>query len=196
MAQAASRRRQFFIKKEFQGKFILLYAMVIICLAGLITFQLFRSGQDVLTRNLYVSHLKVQSTGEILFGLLLKTNVFALLGIVLVVIILSFIVFSRLNAHFFRMEQRLEAMTQGDFSFSPQPASHFNEISRLISMVQSAQSDYRQRFEGMAAALERIEGGCHGKGDPALLGEGNDLLRKVLAGISLPEQHHGHPDDS
>jgi methyl-accepting chemotaxis protein len=190
MARAASRRRQFFVKKEFQGKFILLYAVVIIGLAGFITFMLFQNGQDVLTRNLYVSHLKVQSTGEILFGLLFKTNVFALLAIVLLVIVLSFIVFSRLNAHFFHMEQRLEAMAQGDFTSLPQPASHFNEISRLISMVQSAQTDYRQRFEGIAEALETIEGFCHGQGDPGLLIEGNEKLKMVLNGISLPDRHH------
>lgn len=187
MARPVSRRRQFFIKKEFQGKFILLYAVVIISLAGLIAFQLYRSGQNVLDQNLYISHVKIESTGDILFGLLLETNILAAFGIVLIVIILSFVVFSRLNTHFFRMEERLDAMAGGDFTTPSQPPSRFHEISRLISMVQGAQDDYRQRFGDIAEALNEIETGCGSLGDSASLERGKEKLRKILDKITLPE---------
>lgn len=187
MGRSENRRRQFFIKKEFQGKFILLYALATGSIAGLVAFLFYRNGQRVLIENLYRSHFKAESSGEMLSDLLLKTNVFAVIAIIVVVIVLSFIVFRRLNVHFFRMEKRLDAMARGDFHTPPQPASHFNEISQLIDLVQTVQRHYGERFQDLAQVLDEIERACRGEGEPERLRAAKEKLRIILAQVSLPE---------
>lgn len=181
------RRRQFFIKKEFQGKFILLYALLIISLAVLTSYGLLLSIQEALECQLYSSHLKVERSGDLLQGILLRTNIAVILAMVVLVVILSLYIFSRLNTHFFRMEQRIDAMSRGDFTSAAQPPSRFNEISRLISLVEQTQHDYRQRFEDIAGALEEIEEALAAGGDREQLQAGRAKLDKLLQEVVLPE---------
>lgn len=185
--QKLHRRRQFFIKKEFQGKFILLYAFLIISLAILTSYGLFLSLRKTLESQLYSSHLKVERSGDLLQGILLKTNVAAVFAIVVLVVILSLYIFKRLNTHFFHMEQRIDAMSQGDFTMSAQPSSRFNEISRLISLLEQTQHDYRQRFDAIAETLNEIEEALQTGADPEQLQAVRARLGKLLQEVALPE---------
>lgn len=187
MGRANSRRRQFFVKKEFQGKFILLYALTITALSGIVAFRFYRGAQEALSRHFYRSHLRIERSGEALSSLLVETNIFAVIGIFMLVIILSFIIFRRLNVHFFRIEQRLDAMADGDFTVEPQPASHFSGISQVIGLVQTLQKDYGERLHTLALALNEIDGCCRGHVDMERLRDGNENLRHLLKEIALPE---------
>lgn len=187
MGGTNSRRRQFFVKKEFQGKFILLYALTITTLSGIVAFRFHQGAQEALSRHFYRSHLRIERSGEALSSLLLQTNVFAVIAIFLLVIILSFIVFRRLNVHFYRIEQRLDAMSSGDFTLEPQPASHFSGISQVIDLVQTLQKDYGERKRTLSLALDEIDRGCRGHVHAERLRSGNERLRKLLEELALPE---------
>lgn len=185
--QKLHRRRQFFIKKEFQGKFILLYAFLIISLAILTSYGLFLSIQKTLESQLYSSHLKIERSGDLLQGILLKTNVAAIFAIIVLVVVLSLYIFRRLNTHFFLMEQRIDAMSRGDFTLDMQAPSRFNEISRLISLIEQTQHDYRQRFDAIAATLDDIDEALNNGADPEQLQAGRARLSKLLQEVALPE---------
>lgn len=184
-----NRRRQFFIKKEFQGKFILLYAMIIICLAMLTAYCLYLSIQKTLEIGLYSSHLKVDRSGDLLLGILSRTNIFAILAIVILVMLLSLYVFKRLNTHFFRMECRIDAMSQGDFTSPTQSQSRFNEISRLISLIDETGNDYRKRYEDIRDALHSIEETLNAGGDSEKLKAGRSKIHALLQEVTLPARN-------
>lgn len=181
-------RRQFFIKREFQSKFILLYAGAIVFLAGLVTVLLYRNVRTELERHLYSSHLKIGSTGEILSGHLLTVNILALCAIVSVVMAVSLVIFSRLNRHFSRLGSAIDAFGRGDFAPRPLPPSHIQEITLLMNLTERTREDYRSRFEALTVALDELERACQCPVEPQRLQACAEKLRAVLRQVDCPEQ--------
>jgi hypothetical protein len=183
-----SRRRQFFIRKEFQGKFILLYALCAIGPAGLAVTALYAQARMALEKYLFSSHLKITHTGEIFSGLLIRTNLISSALVIVLVMLLSLYIFRRLNTHFFRMEARFDAMGRGDFSPLPQLPSRFKEVSTLIHHSEQTRQKYRERFREIELLLNKLEKSLTAGAATAELRQ----LSKELAGhlqlVSLPER--------
>lgn len=182
-----NRRRLFFIKKEFQGKFILLYALCVIGPAGLAVTALYVQARMTLEKYLFSSHLKITHTGEIFSGLLIKTNLISSALMIVLVLLLSLYIFRRLNTHFFRMEERFDAMGRGDFSPSPQPPSRFNEVSTLINLSEQTRQNYHERFRKIEALLNKLEDRLTTGAATAELREISKELAVHLQRVSLPE---------
>ena len=181
------RRRQFFIKKEFQGKFILLFALCVIGPASLSVAVLYWQARQQLEKYLFSSHLKITHTGEIFSELMIKINLINATLIIVLVIFLSLYIFHRLNMHFLRMESRFDAMGQGDFSPLPQPQSRFNEVSNLINLGEQTRQNYRERYQNMEALLSRLEESLKNNASGTELSEHAKGLAEQLQGVSLPE---------
>lgn len=181
------RRRQFFIRKEFQGKFILLFALCVIGPVGLAVTALYIQARTELERYLFSSHLKITNTGEIFSGLIIKTNLISSAFMIVLVMLLALYIFHRLNTHFFRMEARFDAMGRGDFSHLPQPPSRFNEVSTLINLSEQTRQNYRERFRDIEDLLNKL-------GDSLTAGAATAELRQIskelavhLQRVTLPE---------
>ncbi len=181
------RRRNFFIKREFQGKFILAYALALIGLAALITWILSIKMRRALEMHLYSSHLNIERTGDFMFDLLVRTNMYAVIGILALVLLLSSIIVNRLNRHFNRMCATLRAMCRGRFDTPPIPESHFHEITNLIRLVEELKLHYREKFVSIHDALQEIEAGCEQLPDTTRLRKGRDRLQQLLDQVHLPE---------
>lgn len=182
-----NRRRQFLIKKEFQGKFILLFALCVIGPAGLSVVALYLQARMALEKYLFSSHLKIAHTGEIFSGLLIKTNLIGSALMVVLVMLLSLYIFRRLNTHFSRMEERFDAMGRGDFSPLPQLPSRFNEVSTLINLAEQTRQNYRERFREIESLLNRLEERLTVGAATAELRELSKELTGHLQRINLPE---------
>lgn len=189
-----NRRRQFFIKKEFQGKFILLYALCVIGPAGLSVSALYVQARMALEKLLFSSHLKITHTGEIFRGLLINTNLIASALMVVLVMLLSLYIFRRLNMHFSQMEMRFEAMGRGDFSPTPQLSSRFNEVSTLIKLSEQTRQNYRERFRDIEALLNKLEGRLAANAATTELRQLSKELAVHLQRISLPERSSAEED--
>lgn len=182
------RRRQFFIKKEFQGKFILLFALCVLGPAGVAVAALYVQASWALEKYLFSSHLKITDTGEIFSGLLIRTNLVSAAFMIALVMLLSLYIFHRLNTHFSRMEERFDAMGRGDFSPLPQLPSRFNEVSTLIDLAEQTRQNYRERFREIEALLNELEKKLTAGAATAELRELAKALAVHLHGISLPQR--------
>lgn len=189
-----SRRRQFFIRKEFQGKFILLYALCVIGPAGLAVTALYVQARMALEKYLFSTHLKITHTGEVFSGLLIKTNLISSALMIALVMLLSLYIFRRLNMHFSRMQARFDAMGQGDFSPLPQPPSRFNEISTLINLAEQTRQNYRERFREIATLLNKLEESLTAGAATAELRQLSKELAGHLQRVSLPERSAAETD--
>lgn len=159
MGRPSFRRRKFFIKKEFQGKFIALYSLVVVLLAGLTTLALNMRLHQVIDDQIYTSHVRVQRTGEIFLQPLLEINLYALFAICGLVLLCSLVVFKRLNRHFSRMDSGFRAMAEGDYRSYTPAVSHFEEINSLIDLVKRAQQQYGEQHAELidiGGALRRV----------------------------------------
>ncbi|RMF45761.1 MAG: hypothetical protein D6751_06645 [Deltaproteobacteria bacterium] len=180
------RRRNFFIKKEFQGKFILTYALTLTGLAGLVTWILSIQMRAAIENHLYSSHLNIQRTGDFMFDLLVRTNMMAVIGILALVLLISGIIVSRLNRHFHRMCSTLQEMSRGNFDTPDIPESHFHEITNLIRLVEELKLHYRKKFATIHDALAEIEQACDQR-DRHRLVKGRDRIQHLLDQVYLPE---------
>ncbi len=157
MGRPSFRRRKFFIKKEFQGKFIALYTIGVIALAGVTTLVLNGWLHRVVDQQLYSSHMKFQRTGELFLTPLIQTNLYALLSVSLLILLCSVIVFKRLNRHFCRMDQAFIAMSRGDYRSYDPPSSRFEELSDMIDLVRKTQDEYADQTAELKGIVQEIE---------------------------------------
>lgn len=189
MGRPSFRRRKFFIKKEFQGKFIAIYTVGVIALAGITTLVLNSWLHKVVDEQLYSSHMKVQRTGELFLTPLIQTNLYAMLGMSLLVLLFSVVVFKRLNKHFFRMDEAFNAMAIGNYGVYEPVSSHFEELNEMIDMVSRAQDNYGEKAAELATLTSEIdsaiESGCKQSQIKAL----HDRLVAAIDNVSLPDNN-------
>lgn len=186
MQTHTNQRRNFWIKKEFQGRFILSFALLGITLAALMGGVLYETIRRVLDARIYSSHLHVQSSGDLVAGLLLKTNVGAVVGILLLVIGVSLVIFNRFNHHFRVLIGTLEDMSAGDYASRGVRKSHFGEISLLYALIEQARQAGEERSRLLRDALLEVEAGCAARPDVQRLRNAEQRLEEALRGLQLP----------
>jgi len=187
MSRYPFRRRNFLIKKEFQGKFILIFALSLIGLSGLITWVLAHKIQNALEWHIYSSHLRVERTGDFMLGLLIQTNLAAILAILALVTIVSLIVVQRLNRHFGLLGATVDAMSQGDFNSPVQPVSRFHEITNLINLVAEMKVHYRDKFVSIHEVLIDLDAACVSNANDETLRQHRNRLDSLIRKFSLPD---------
>lgn len=182
MARPNFFKRKFLIKKQFQGRFILLYSLAISIIVGLGTYFLFLQVRAAVEQHLYSTHIKIERVGDFLVNLLFSTNFTIILIIVAVILILSLIIFRKINNNFSKMEETIQAMAEGDFNKPFSCDGCFMEAGDLTSILEQTRINNLTRFEQLNDALNDLE---QGSADQKLLQNGKDKLRKLLDNISL-----------
>ena len=187
MGRPSFRRRKYFIKKEFQGKFIALYTLGIVALAGGTTLVLNAWLHRIVDEQIYSSHMRVQRTGELFLSPLIQTNFYAILAVGLLVLIFSLVVFKRLNRHFSHLDRAFHQMAAGDYGDYEPIYSLSEELNTLIDMVGEAQERYQGRLDELqkirAEVDKLIETGCPTEEVAAL----HARLSAAIKQIQLPE---------
>ena len=187
MGRPSLRRRKFFIKKEFQGKFIALYTFGVILLAGATTLVLNGWLHNIVDEQIYSSHMKVQRTGELFLTPLIQTNLYAIIAVGILVLAFSLVVFKRLNLHFARVDATFNRMAAGDYGEYTPVYSLSEELNTLLDMVGNAQEQYEGELTELrqicAEAEQLIAAGVTPEGAAAL----HERLAAAVRKIQLPE---------
>lgn len=184
MARLKFYQRQFFIKKDFQAKFILLYLLSVLVIVGLSSWFLFVQIKRAVEKNLYSTHMKVDQVGDFLARLLFSANFTSVLAIVVTVLLLSLLVFHRINRKFAQLDAAIVEMGRGDFSSTGLVASRFLEVGELTAVVARTRQNCQTRFAVLDRTLTALEQACTAA-DPEQLKTGKDRLDAVLADITL-----------
>jgi methyl-accepting chemotaxis protein len=187
MGRPSFRRRKFFIKKEFQGKFIAIYAIGVFILSGATTLILNSWLHKIVDEQLYSSHMKVQRTGELFLAPLIQTNLYAMLAVSLLILIFSVVVFKRLNNHFLRMDRAFKAMAEGDYQSYDPPGSRFEEINAMVDLVRSAQDDYSSLTNDLAKVTKEIDAAVKAGCSAEKMKQLHERLALMVNQVQLPE---------
>lgn len=182
MARPSFFKRKFLIRKQFQGRFILIYSLATSGIVGLGTYFLFFQIRAAVEQHLYSTHINIDRVGDFLVNLLFNVNFYIILIVVVAILILSLIIFRRINNNFSKMEETIQAMAEGDFTKPFSCDGCFMEAGYLTSILEQARTNSLTRFEQLNDALTDLE---QGAADQKLLQNGKDKLNKLLENISL-----------
>ena len=188
------RRRNFFIKKDFQGKYIFSVFIFVIAGAVLFTTVFGLLSADTLTITYKDSNLQLGRTPVVLLKEIVKTNwIFVVAGGVFVAIVSMFLT-HRVAGPLFRFEKTLEEMKKGNFNSeirlrsrdeAKEVALMFNEFNAMLSLQLKEIRDLLDILEGhLADARSSAPGAAQDESfDKAIAVE--TKLRAILHGFTL-----------
>lgn len=111
-----TRRRQVYIKKNFQFRFILKFCMILLAGVLISTALLFMFSQDTLTSSFSHSRLVIKSTGEAMLPAIIYTNLISLALIIITTIIVTLYISHKIAGPIFRLESEIKRIGGGDLS--------------------------------------------------------------------------------
>lgn len=111
------RRRNYFIKKGFQARFILRFISVIflgiMVSSGIVYFLTSKKIEEAY----YRSHIKIASTGEIVYPILLTANIITLSMIIIITIVITLLISHKIAGPLYRIEKSIHEIGEGNLSF-------------------------------------------------------------------------------
>ncbi len=110
------KRKQLYIKKDFQAKFILKFCMILLIGAVVSTTLLLFFSQDTLTTSFDNSKLNIKSTSIAILPAVLYTNIITSGIIVLAAIYITLFISHKIAGPMFRIEEDIKTVTTGDLT--------------------------------------------------------------------------------
>ena len=110
------KRSSYFIKKEFQFKFILRFCLLVLIGAVISTGLVFLFSQGTLTSSFQHSRLIIKNTGVAILPSVVYTNLITLALITLATIIVTLFVSHKVAGPMFRFEKELKAIGEGNLT--------------------------------------------------------------------------------
>jgi len=132
-------RKNYFIKKEFQFKFILKFCLLM--LAGIIlsTFLVFIFSQNTLTSSFNNSQLVIENTGQAILPTIIITNLITLAIITLAAIFIILFISHRIAGPMFRFEKDIRQIAKGDLRvrINLRQKDQFSEMAKAFNEMSS-----------------------------------------------------------
>lgn len=136
------KRKSYFVKKDFQFRFILKFCIILLIGVIISTGLLFLFSQKTLTSSFEQSRLIIKNTGLAILPSVLYTNLITLGLITLATIIVTLFVSHKIAGPMFRFEKELKEIGGGDFT-------------RRVTLREKDQiTDMADRLNNMIASLQ------------------------------------------
>lgn len=153
------RRRNYFIKKDLQGKYIFSFFIFVILGSILFTAILSFLSADTLTIVYENYNVKIGQTPLMLLKEILSAHLIFIVTGGLLVVVLSMFLTHRFAGPIFRFEKSVEDMISGNFAFQiwlrnkDEGKELAEKINRLIMMLSATLKDLKQMNADMESTL-------------------------------------------
>lgn len=148
------KRKNYFIKKGFQSKFILKFCFILLCGIILSTGLVFIFSQETLTSSFNNSRLVISSTAEAIMPTLLITNLITLGIITLAAIGVTLFVSHRIAGPMFRFEKDIKRVASGDLSVRIN-LRHKDQFSEMADAFNEMASSFHGKIVQIDKALDQ-----------------------------------------
>jgi len=162
MQQRTWRRRNYFIRKDFQGKFVLRFFLAILIGAIVFTTILSIFSAHTMTLTYEDSSLRLDRTPKALFLYMVRAYGVYILVLGVVISVISMFLSHRIAGPLFRFERSIEEITRGNLAFCIilRKKDEGKELAGLMNaMITSLAGhirDMRQQADAACGALEGL----------------------------------------
>ncbi|MEK6655838.1 MAG: HAMP domain-containing protein [Nitrospirota bacterium] len=143
------RRRNYFIKKGFQARFILRFILVIflgiMVSSGIVYYLTSKKIEEAY----YRSHIKIASTGEIVYPILFTVNIITVGIIIVITIIITLLISHKIAGPLYRIEKSIHEIGEGNLSFK----IYLRAKDELITLAEI----FNNMMAKLKAKIEKIQ---------------------------------------
>ena len=150
---AKFKRRQYFIQKEFQFKFILKFCMVLFIGIIVSTGLLFFLSKDTLTSSFEQSRLVIKNTAFAILPSVFLSNLITLALITVAAIFVTLLVSHKLAGPLFRFQKELDQIGEGNLT----QAIKLREKDQIAAMAESLEKMRVSLQRKVVATKEEVE---------------------------------------
>lgn len=159
MENRTYKRRDYFIDKKFQSKFIFRFSSLVL-IGGLLTIALlYLLGTQSKTVVIQNSRVIANTTADFILPLLLKTVIFVTIIVGIIAGILTLLMSHKLSGPFYRFKKVIETLENGDFSleFNIRSADQFQGLADgMNSMIRNTKKEISALKSGVASLKQKL----------------------------------------
>jgi len=154
------RRRNYFIKKWLQGRFVFGFSVIVLFGFALNLAAVYFLIDRELEGGLYKTHLRIQATSEIVWPVLWKLGIVTLPAIVIIAALIGYYLTRGLEFPLLKFMDALKKTGDGDFSGRLDAgAGDTNEVTRVFNKTAaSLEKSFRVVKESTVALDRALEG--------------------------------------
>ena len=149
------RRRQYFIKRDFQFRFILKFCLIVVAGVIISTGLLFLFSQGTLTSSFHQSRVTIKSTALAILPAAIYTNLITLGLITLATIVVTLFISHRIAGPMFRFEKELKAIGEGDLTKDIRLRKE-DQITEMAASLNKAVASLHEKVLDIKKGVEQI----------------------------------------
>ena len=166
------KRRQYFVQKGFQSKFILKFCMVLLVGIIISTGLLFLFSENTLTSSFEQSRLVIKNTASAILPNVFLSHLIAFVLICLLTIAITLLVSHKLAGPLFRFEKELKEMGSGDLSNVIKMRKD-DQVKAVADGLNHMRANLRQKILDIKEEVEQIIESTSGQEIPS------DLVKRL-----------------
>jgi len=151
----AYKRRNYFVKKDFQLSFILRFCLIVLIGGVLSSGLLLLMTRDTLTSSFHNSHLTVQNTWSAILPDVIMTGIITLVLITLATAIVTLFISHKIGGPLFRLEKEVKEIGDGNLTKKVTFRAK-DQITPLADALTGMASELNGKVLGIRAGVERL----------------------------------------
>ena len=151
----SSKRKHYFIKKDFQTKFILKFCFLILGGVVISTGLLFLFSQDTLTSSFHDSRLVIENTALAILPSIVYTSLITLGLLTSATIIITLFISHKIAGPMFRFEKELKEIGEGNLT-KKILLRNKDQAAELADCINNMTTDLHEKVSRIRTELEHI----------------------------------------
>ncbi|MCP3676974.1 MAG: methyl-accepting chemotaxis protein [Deltaproteobacteria bacterium] len=160
VSKVAYRRRQYLIKKQLQGKFIFFFSCAVVAIFLLHWFMVYYIIDKELSIELYKSHMKIRSTGEMIGPILWYLSAATIPVVIVIGSVVGYLLLRKIELPLSSIKEVVEAIKAGDFT-RRMPSDIPEDLPRVFNdMTEDLEETFRAlhgNIEGLQLDIKKID---------------------------------------
>ena len=173
------KRRQYFVQKDFQSKFILKFCMILFTGVIISVGLLFLFSKNTLTSSFEQSRLVIENTASAILPSVFLSHLIALVAIILLTIVITLLVSHKLAGPLFRFQKELREIGEGNLTQSIKLRKN-DQVKAIADSLDQMRVNLQKKILDVKEEVEQIIESTSGQDIPSDLSNRLDHLNQKI----------------